>query len=299
LFLTVLARLEPEAAFERIIKIPEDSRATYLGPFIPDIAIDQPALAERLWQLKGSQDDLRVTSTLELCRRFGRVDPARGRRLAETRLPRGERVSAWASLAVGLAERNDRAGALEAIDRAITGIDEVIEKGPRLEEAIPFRGFEIREYNPAVFILPLVERAAPERLDEVFWRAVALHAQVEPVRENVLKGFVIGSECTLLARYDRQVASVLFEPADRYLQTLLGRKPTVAAFDETLLVAKACIDPRGAVELIEAFPPAPERGRFSPANAARIEIARALAMPAAERWRIRWKNAAPELPLDD
>ena len=33
--------------------------------------------------------------------------------------------------------------------------------------------------NPAVVILPVVERIAPDRLAEVFWRAVALHPRLE------------------------------------------------------------------------------------------------------------------------
>jgi hypothetical protein len=32
----------------------------------------------------------------------------------------------------------------------------------------------LAEHNPAALILPIVEKVTPERLEEVFWRAVAL-----------------------------------------------------------------------------------------------------------------------------
>ena len=41
--------------------------------------------------------------------------------------------------------------------------------------------------NPAAVILPIVERIAPERLAEVFWRAVALHPRIETDREDLLQ----------------------------------------------------------------------------------------------------------------
>ena len=73
--------------------------------------------------------------------------------------------------------------------------------------------------NPAAQILPIVERIAPERLAEVFWRAVALHPRIETDREDQLQTSYISYECMLLARYDRDVAAALFEPMDSYLQT--------------------------------------------------------------------------------
>ena len=54
--------------------------------------------------------------------------------------------------------------------------------------------------NPAAVILPVVERIAPDRLAEVFWRAVALHPRLEPDREDQLQSSYLGFECMLLAR---------------------------------------------------------------------------------------------------
>ena len=53
--------------------------------------------------------------------------------------------------------------------------------------------------NPAAQILPVVERIAPDRLADVFWRAVALHPRIETDREDQLKSSYIGYECIVVA----------------------------------------------------------------------------------------------------
>ena len=91
----------------------------------------------------------------------------------------GARASAWAYVALGLAEK-DKAGASEAIDRAIQEIDRLRESGPGREPATYVAGTGyLYSTNPAAMILPIVERIAPERLADVFWRAVALHSRIE------------------------------------------------------------------------------------------------------------------------
>ena len=75
--------------------------------------------------------------------------------------------------------------------------------------------------NPAVAILPVVERSAPERLAQVFWRGpVVLHPQLDPTQKEELRFSNVGFECMLLARYDREVAAVLYQPIDAYLRSI-------------------------------------------------------------------------------
>ncbi len=77
---------------------------------------------------------------------------------------------AWAYVALGLAEAaKDRSEVSEAIDHSIREIDRLRETGPG-PEMILILGDTRLMYptNPAAVILPVVERAAPERLAEVF-----------------------------------------------------------------------------------------------------------------------------------
>src|SRR5207248_6750918 len=127
------------------------------------------------------------------------------------------------------------------------------ESGPG-PEPIPiiFDVLLIYPTNPAALILPVVQRTVPDRLDDVFWRAVALHPRLEADPERGLQYSYIGFECTLLARYDRAVAAVLFTPMDAYLRSLAARKGRRNAFNSSHLVAKGCIDPRAALALLES-----------------------------------------------
>jgi len=233
-----------------------------------------------------------------MCRRLAGVDPVRARRVAASIRGQGERVCAWAFVALGLAEK-DQAGAREAVDHAIDGIDRLRESGPGLDPAIILTDVRVMyPTNPAALILPLVERIAPEKLAEVFWRAVALHPRLDVDREDLLRSSYIGNECMLLARYDREVAAVLFEPMDSYLRSLVAGKSDSGGFTPSVIVGKACIDPRAAVALLEALP-APRDSRFTPSDAARIYLALALGPPPAERWKARWSHVSAQLPLDD
>ena len=71
-------------------------------------------------------------------------------------------------------------------------------RGPRDRPASPVA------INPAASILPIVEKVAPERLEEVFWKAVALMP-----KNDAQSGI-------FLARYDRQVADVFVTQAVTY-----------------------------------------------------------------------------------
>ena len=67
--------------------------------------------------------------------------------------------------------------------------------------------------NPAASILPIVEKVAPERLEEVFWKAVALMPKDDMARERGIADFRVAEAAIFLARYDRQVADVFVTQA--------------------------------------------------------------------------------------
>ena len=230
-FLAQLARLDPQPVIARLQKVPGGSSPrdrSHEPVYVAlRLATDHPAEAEQVFNLRqaGGTDGLLVFDVLRLCRRLARVDPPRARRFAASHGSRGIRACAWASVAVGMADR-DKAGASEALDRAIEEIDRLRESGPGLEQVFFLNGIRLMPpTNPAAQILPIVERVAPERLADVFWRAVALHPRIETDREDQLQSSYISYECTLLARYDRDVAAALFEPMDSYLKTPAVRRP--------------------------------------------------------------------------
>jgi RNA polymerase sigma factor (sigma-70 family) len=295
-FLSLLMRLEPEPALARIQKVPTTPRFLYFADVAPGLTLDQAAEAEQFFSLGGARET-GISGLMRLCRRLARLDPSRARRVAASLPGPGERVCAWAFVALGLAEK-DQAGAREAIDQAIEGIDRLRELGTNVDPGINLSGVRlIYPTNPAALILPVVERIAPDRLAEVFWRAVALHPRIDVDREDLLRTSYIGVEAMLLARYDRDVATVLFEPMDSYLQSLVIGKSESPFFSPSAIAGKACLDPRAGVALLEALP-AP-RGPFVVPHEAQINLAEALGQPPGERWKSRWKHIAAQLPLED
>jgi hypothetical protein len=296
-FLGQLGRLEPTEVMPRLQKFsapPNRNNPNYRNDMLAELAVqlaaDRPALAEQVFNLRDGSGDQNqaVYREIRLCRRLARVDPATARRVAASLIGTGTRACGWASVAAGLAEK-DKAGASEALNRSIQEIDRVRESGPGPETVFIVNGIRLMPpTNPAAQILPIVERIAPERLAEVFWRAVALHPRIETDDENQLQTSYIGKECTLLARYDRDVAAALFAPLNSYLQTPAARQASLA-FINVAVMAKGCLDPRAAVTLIESMTPPGKFNQSDPAHRARLSLAEMLGRTAEIRWKERWR----------
>ena len=294
-FLGQLGRLEPTQVIGRLQKLfaPQNhpnSRNIPLAQVAVQLATDRPALAEQVFNLREPSSDQThvVFSELRLCRRLAQVDPACARRVAASLRSTGTRACAWAFVADGLAEK-DKAGASDALDCAIREIDRLRESGPGPETVYIVVGIRLMPpTNPAAQILPIVERIAPERLAEFFWRAVALHPRIETDREDHLQTSYIGKECMLLGRYDREVAAVLFEPLNSYLRSPAARQASLA-FINVASTAKGCIDPRAAVALIESITPPGEFDRSNPVDRARLSLAEMLGRTTEIRWKERWR----------
>ena len=120
--LTQLMRVEPEVALARIQKVPTSSRFLFYGGCCARAHSRSTGRGRAVLQSRAGGRELGIWMTMRLCKRLARVDPLRARRFAESLRGPGERVCGWAFVALGLAEK-DQAGAREALDHAIEGIE--------------------------------------------------------------------------------------------------------------------------------------------------------------------------------
>jgi hypothetical protein len=297
-FVAQWARIEPDQVLAGLRKRPLPTTST--APAVA-LATALPAEAERTFNLVERVGIQLVTNlnAMQVARRMARVDPPRARRFAAAQPRPSERALAWAYVALGLAE-SKQAGAPEAVDQAIQEIDRLRESGPGPEPVTIMGSIRLMyPTNPAAVLLPVIERAAPDRLADVFWRAVALHPRNEPGQPRQLQTSYFGFECMLLARHDREVAAVLFQPMEAYLRSLAGQKGPQNQFNSPTVAAMGCIDPRAAVAFVESLMPPREFARNHPVIDARLRIAEMLGLPAEKRWKRLWASMRVQLPLDD
>jgi hypothetical protein len=278
--LTHLAWIDPTAPVDLLQGVgPDRWHERILANIAIRAAYEHPADAEQVLNLI-HEPLWRIESAPRVCRRMARSDSDRARRIAASLPTTSERAIAWTFLADGLRLRpTDPAAARAALEQAIKEIDDSALSGhPRSIEV-----------GPAASILPLVERIAPDRVSEVFWRAVAQQAPAADPRDdlgsNSTEGIV--DQALLLSRYDREVASVLFEPVAAYIRAL----PLRAGNDlsSSTILAMASLDPRAAVELVERLPKARSLSINDPTNWARSTLADHLAKPPERRWMGIWR----------
>src|SRR5208282_1010940 len=121
----------------------------------------------------------RTQIALRLCRRLAKTDPGRARRIiAGLEMPQ-DQACGWALLALGLADR-DKPAARSALTESIQVIDRLLDSAGAVQPATT--GIRVAA-NPAASILPIVEKVAPERLEEVFWLAVTLIRKDDTARQ--------------------------------------------------------------------------------------------------------------------
>ncbi len=139
--------------------------------------------------------------------------------------------------------------------------------------------------NPAASILPIVERVAPERLEEVFWKAVAQMPRSDPAQTETFLAVTTARWPTCSSCRPRQLRP---NGPDRDVWYVWA-----------VIQAKAAIDPRGAVAMFEAMPP------VGPGSAVRtnrlIDQARdalitGLIEPLDEPWKAVWSRSG--VPVD-
>jgi RNA polymerase sigma factor (sigma-70 family) len=299
-FMDQAARFDPAEALARIQKMPNpDDRDMRYGNAAVEMAASHPAEAERFFGLIEKRSGfLMYGAVVRLCRRLAEVDLPRARRIAAGIETPGARACVWASTAIGVAA-HDKAAALESLDRSLEAIDSLLKSGPGVEPITNLDGMDtLYPTNPAAVILPVVEQVAPERLAEFFWRAVALHARIDTDEEDRLQRSAIGAECMLLAHYNREAAGVLFEPMNAYIRSVVAESSRSGELTSSALTAKACLDPRAGVQLLELLPGAQAQSPAEGWNEARLLVAEAFFLPPDLRWKRLWRSIRAQLPME-
>ncbi len=134
---------------------------------------------------------------------------------------------------------------------------------------------------------------APERLEEVFWKSVALIQSDDMAKKQNRADPRVAQAAIALARYDRQVADVFVTQA---FSSLSSRRPFYWPVD---IRAKASVDPQGTVRLMESLvPPGGRDPRPSPGNIvyeARDELLLYLIEPGDHHWQYIWTSVGVDL----
>ena len=294
-FLATAARIEPDRVLSLIRNVSSAAdRQTYYARIAESLAIEHPAEAERVFQLTDDsprtpmQVRSRIALQLRLCRRLAKSDPPRARRIiAGMQMPRDQALG-WALLALGLADR-DKQAANTALAESIQVIDRMPDSATDVK---PAATGALADHNPAALILPIVEKVAPERLEEVFWRAVALMPNDDLAQKRGTVDYRLAEAAVVLARYDRQVTDVFVTQA----MSALPASRTV--YNPMIIRAKAGVDPQGAVTLMQALPPGGRDERLSPNSmmySARDELLIYLIEPSDRHWQYVWTHAGVDL----
>jgi len=296
-FLATAARIEPDRVLSlvRDFKSAARRRSCYAAVAL-SLANEHPAEAVRVFQLiiddsSRTFGENRNQIALRLCRRLAKSDPERARRIIAGLNTPQDQACGWALLALGLADR-DNPAARSALAESIAVIDRVLDRAGAVKPANP----QIRVANdPAASILPIVEKVAPERLEEVFWRAVALMPKRDMARLE--QGFVdygVVETAIFLARYDRQVADVFV------MQATSSQSRSRLAYFPDVIRPKAAVDPRGAVALMESMPQASRNSRTpidELTNQGREALLIYLVEPSEDHWKFLWSRSG--IPLDE
>ncbi len=295
-FLATAARIEPDRVLALIGNLSSDTkRRPYYARIVESLAIEHPALAERVFHLTDNSPrtpreiSSRIALQLRLCRRLATSDPERARRIiAAIETPRNQAMG-WALLALCLADR-DKPAAKTALTKSIQVIDSLLDSAPAVK---PDPTAPTVANNPAALILPIVEKMAPERLEEVFWKAVAMIRSDATAKTQGRADPRVAQAAIVLARYDRQVADVFVTQA---FSSLSPSRPFYWPVD---IRARASVDPQAAVILMESLvPPGGRDPRPSPGNImyeARDELLIYLIEPGDHHWQYVWTNVGVDL----
>jgi hypothetical protein len=248
----------------------QDRRDDALGNIAARIAAENPAEVEGV--LGRIPNPLgRIPGTFRACQKMAAVDPARARRIAERTQGAMFRADALLFLAVGLKGR-DRRAAVATVRDALAEIDRFLAEG----NEDPFRGRQIAA------TLPLVEQVDPALVPEFFWRVLSTRPRIDDPRRA--KDYPSLRLVPFLARYDRDVAAVLFDPSLAEMNQL--DEPGTKQYSE--FVAWSLIDPRAAATRLKAI--APSRERDANSNWTFTGVADCLALSGEARWKWYWRT---------
>jgi hypothetical protein len=278
MFATRLARVDLTGALALVGGVDklagESARhLSLMGDIIVRGASSNPAEAERMLEkLQAVDYDHEVT--LRVCRNMAPVDQPRAQRIA-----------------LALDEAKLRAAGLIVIAHALPSSERAAARGlvrRAFEELDRDEGPDPRPYAAARFkcaaLMPLVEAIDPALVGELFWRSLTAMPSAKDPRIGSF-GFSVDHDlrlALLLARYDREVASVVFD-------MLVGANSLADEMSPIGLSALAAIDPRRAIAIVEAMPEPKNldaRGR----DAMRPVLAEALGRDTQEEWQRLWPS---------
>jgi hypothetical protein len=234
-----------------------DAVKTDLGEIAWRIAATQPAEAERLLgRMNAPTDYYRDASILRVCRNMARVDLDRALRIAET-LRRATSTGQPERRTLVLYAHAVMADALVAPDpkAARRLLDDAMAELRRIAMDDRSRNESPQAACLLAACLPIVERIAPERLEERLWETIACRGSrsdetdLPQVRSlAILAAFV--------ARYDPRAAEVIAEPVFEHLPGLaiprLGNGDVWGL--KEVFKALSCVDPRRAAALTDRLP---------------------------------------------
>jgi len=271
-----LAAYDLETALALVAEIPdrlEADPARHLASIAHELADRDPAAAERVLARVKHWNQERILP--RVVHRMAPVDLPRARRLARTIESPYLRAHAEAGIALALVDAGgDAAGvAPELLESAYAQLEAKACSGEHVGSG------SSNAACVAAALLPIVERAAPERLPEFFWRSLAMRP---PWPEPRLGTEGLGRDATLallLARYDRGVARRLL---DRHLERL-HELTTRGGELRLLFPAVAAIDPREGAELLRRAQASEREELRRVAKEARYSVAGLLARAGGER----------------
>lgn len=246
-FAGALARIDGPAALALIEGFEEPHRDWYRANLARGLAEHDPAEAERLFHLI-EFDNLRFTYGLAVVHRMATTDVQRAARLAESYAEAGQQAYALGIVAHGAATA-DRATAASFLLQAYERLERALELG-QIESDTDASAVK------AAALLPVAEKIAPEQLEELLWRALAMRPpRAAQGDKNWKRERLTAALATLVARYDRDLARDLLKPLSHRLREAAAEaesSPWHAA--RPLLMALAATDARWAAQLVQALP---------------------------------------------
>jgi hypothetical protein len=277
----VLARIDVPAAvgLYQGVKVRPQAFAHACGWLAHVVAGIEPAEAENVLKMIPEQTGPNTVNWQNLfvplvcCRMAGR-DLPRARRLADRLDSAASRGFAYGAMADTLAT-TDRRAATELLRRAFALLD-----AARSEEPNPL----ITPAAAAGALVITAEKIDPSLVPEFFWHAVSF-ARPRSDDESPLARWE-PSNCdlaALLARYDREVAAMIFQAGD--------------AGDISSALRLVSIDPQRAVDCVESLPALDNDGW--PRDTSRLQVAGELALPDASFWNRTSRDTIGWLPDTD
>ena len=167
---------------------------------------------------------------------------------------------------------------VDAGGKPVSGVDVVLPARRRLDGSLP----------------TLAQTTTNVQGEEAFWLAVALMPKSDLARQRGIVDSRVAEAAILLARYDRQVADVFVT------QALSSQSRSRIVYSREVIRAKAGVDPRGAVAMIEALPvgdPDAQLPIYQMNSQARDAPIMYWIEPADNHWENVWADSG--VPLDD